>query len=105
MPRRARRIARPVFLLRWLAAGVLCAIAVAYVQPVRAYLGAKEEVGKRRAELGALMRRQNALQTRLALAGTDAFVEQEARRLGLVRSGERLFVVQGIEKWKRSHVP
>jgi cell division protein FtsB len=104
MPRRPRRIARPAHVLRWLAAAVVCAIAVAYVQPIRAYLDAREDVAERRAEKRALVRRQAALERRLELAGGEAFVEREARRLGLVRPGERLFVVKGVERWKRAHV-
>ena len=104
MPRRPRRIGRPTHLLRWLAAAVVCAIAVAYVQPIRAYMDARDEVVERRAEKRALLRRQAALEHRLELAGGEAFVEREARQLGLVRPGEELFVVKGVERWKRAHV-
>jgi cell division protein FtsB len=104
MSRRARRIARPFVLLRFAAVAVVCAIAVAYVQPIGAYLDARDEVGKRRAETQALLRRQGALRHRLELAETDTFLEREARRLGLVRPGEQLFIVKGVERWKRAHV-
>jgi hypothetical protein len=82
----------------------VCAIAIAYVQPIRAYMDARTDVAERRAEKRALLRRQAALEHRLELAGGEAFVEREARRLGLVRPGERLFVVKGVERWKRAHV-
>lgn len=100
----ARRIARPVFLFRWLGIAVVCAIAVAYVQPISAYRAARSEVATERAEKDALLRRQGALRHRLELAGSDVFLEREARRLGLVRPGERLYIVKGVEKWKRAHV-
>jgi hypothetical protein len=98
--RRTRRLR----VSRLLGAAVVCAVAVAYVQPIRAYLGARKEVAQERVEKAAAQRRQAALRKRLVLAGTDAFVEREARRLGLVRPGERLFVIRGLEAWERSGV-
>jgi cell division protein FtsB len=72
---------------------VVLAIAIAYVQPIRAYLGAKEDVAARQVQKAALLRRQGELRHRLAQTDTQAFLEREARRLGLVRPGEQLFVI------------
>jgi cell division protein FtsB len=72
---------------------VLAAIAAAYVHPVRAYLSARETVAERRAEIAVLERDQRSLEERIAAARKSAFVEREARKLGLVRPGERLFIV------------
>jgi cell division protein FtsB len=103
--RPARRPRRQFALLRWLGVAVVCAIAVAYVQPIRAYFDAKADVASHRAERAALVAKRAKLNRRLALAGTDDFIEREARRLGFVRPGERLFIIQGLETWKRTHVP
>ncbi len=92
MARRARA-SRRVHVLRWLGVAVVLAIAVAYVQPIRAYLEAKDEVATREAQRSELLRRQAVLRHELELTATDAFVEREARRLGLVRPGERLYIV------------
>jgi cell division protein FtsB len=73
------------------------AIAIAYVQPIRAYFDAKDDVAERRAERSALLREQAELRHELALTETDPFLEREARRLGLVRPGEQLFIVKGAE--------
>jgi cell division protein FtsB len=83
-------------LLRWLAIAVIGVIAFAYVHPVRSYLHARDQVEVRRSEVGALERERQKLARRLALSETDQFVEQEARRIGLVRPGERLFIVKGL---------
>jgi cell division protein FtsB len=93
----ARRPAahRRVHVLRWLGAAVVLAIAIAYVQPIRAYFDAKEEVATRTAERSALVREQAKLRHELALSETQSFLEREARRLGLVRPGEQLFIVSG----------
>lgn len=72
-------------------------IAFAYVQPVRSYLHARGQVEARRAELGTLEQEKSELARRLALSETDQFLVQEARRIGLVRPGERLFIVKGLQ--------
>lgn len=81
---------------------VVVAIAIGYVQPVKAYLDAREEVRKREAQKAALLRRQAVLDRRLRQAETDAFLEREARKLNLVRPGERLYVVRGVERWREA---
>jgi cell division protein FtsB len=98
MARRRRRPSRSQLALRWAAALVLVAIAVAYIQPLRAYGDAKGEVERRQAEVRALERERTSLATRLGVARTDAFAEREARKLGLVRPGERLFIVTGLDE-------
>jgi cell division protein FtsB len=96
--RRERTPARRRRLLFWLGAAVVCAIGVAYVQPVRAYFDTQADVAKARAERTALLRKQGELRHRMTLAGTDAFMEREARKLGLVVPGEELYIVNGLTK-------
>ena len=96
MPR--RHPSRSTLALRWLAVVVLSLIAAAYAQPLRAYLSARDDVARRRAEVGALERERRALTARLEYARTDEFVTREARKLGLVRPGERLFIVNGVPR-------
>jgi cell division protein FtsB len=95
MARTRRRPSRSSLALRWLALAVLVAIAVAYVHPIRSYADARHEVERRKAEIAALEREQERLDARIEVAKTDDFVEREARKLGLVRPGERLFIVNG----------
>jgi cell division protein FtsB len=97
MARRSRKRSRVSRAFRLLGAGALVVIAFAYVSPLRAYLDARREVTSRKAELVLLEREQAKLDRRLAASGTDEFVTQEARRLGLVRPGEQLFIVRGLE--------
>lgn len=101
MASRGRRPSRSALAVRWLAAAVLLAVAIAYVQPLRAYTRARGDVAERRAEVEGLEQANERLARRLARSGTTAFVEREARRLGLVRPGERLFIVTGIDEWKQ----
>lgn len=94
--RSARRPRRRSLALRWLAVIGLAAIAAAYVHPVRAYLSARETVAERKTEIASLERRQETLEHRIESTRTSIFVEREARKLGLVRPGERLFIVTGV---------
>ena len=104
MPRR-RRPSRSSLALRWLGLVVVVTIGLAYVHPLRSYQAAKERVVERRAELGVLEREVADLERRIALSGEEVFIEREARRLGLVRPGERLFIVKGVEARREASVP
>jgi cell division protein FtsB len=91
--------------LRWLGLAVVLVIALGYVQPLRAYLDAREQAQTRSADIAKLERERDTLERRLEFTDTDAFIEREARRLGLVRPGERLFIVKGLERVKKAQIP
>ncbi len=100
--RQRARLRRRRLLGRWLTAAVLLGVAVAYIQPVQSFQTAESEVTRKQAEVETLERKREKLKKRLAVAETDAFIEREARTHGLVRPGETLFLIQGIEKWQRA---
>ena len=102
---RRRRPSLSRLALRWLGLAVVLVIALGYVQPLRAYLDAREEVAVRQADIAVLDGERQRLERRLEFTGTDAFIEREARRLGLVRPGERLFIVKGLESAKKAQIP
>ncbi|MDQ3669305.1 MAG: septum formation initiator family protein [Actinomycetota bacterium] len=93
---RRRRLSRSALALRWFGAALLVLIAVAYVQPLRAYRQAGAELSERKAGVAALEREKKGLDERLAIARSDQFIVREARKLSLVRPGERLFIVTGL---------
>jgi cell division protein FtsB len=101
---RRRRPSRSSLALRWLGVVAFVVIALSYVHPLRSYWAAQERVAERKAELAGLDRQNARLEKRLALSDNDAFIEREARRLGLVRPGERLFIVKGVEDWRKASV-
>ena len=70
-----------------------------YARPLRSYLGVKHELAQRAGEVRALKQERRALQHRLAESASPEAFAREARRLGLVRPGERLFIVKGISAW------
>ena len=101
---RRRRPSLSRLALRWLGLAVVLVIALGYVQPLRAYLEARDEVAVRRGDIAVLEGERQRLERRLEFTGTDAFIEREARRLGLVRPGERLFIVKGVESAKKAQI-
>jgi cell division protein FtsB len=99
--RKGRRIKKPAHALRWIGLIVLLAVAIGYVQPLRAYRDASANVAERKAEVQRLASGNARLAQRIAETETPEFVAREARKLGLVRPGERLFIVTGIDEWKK----
>jgi len=71
-----------------------------YYRPLQSYFGTRHELAQRSAEVQALEAQHQALEHRLATSGTTPALIREARRLGLIRPGERLFIVKGIARWQ-----
>jgi cell division protein FtsB len=101
--RTKKRVPRGRFLLRWLALGVLVFIAFLYSQPLRSYLSTRDSLAQRSAEVRQLRAQKLRLERRLAEADTPEALTREARRLGYIKPGERLFIIKGIGDWRRQH--
>lgn len=80
-------------------------LAALYYRPVKSYFGAQHALAERRAEVRALEDRKRTLEQRLDLTRSGATLVRGARRLGLVKPGERLFIVRGIPEWRRAQAP
>jgi cell division protein FtsB len=100
--RRGRRPSRAVYVRRWLGVGALCLIGLLYYRPLKTYFGTHKMLVQRRADVQALRAQRRSLEQKLAATTTDAALIREARRLGYVKPGEKLFIVKGIEAWKRA---
>lgn len=99
MRRRSRRRLR---LLRWFALAALVLIGILYYSPVRSYFETRGALAGRLAEVRELEREQASLRRRLAARSSPEALRREARKLGYVRRGERLFIVKGVPGWKRA---
>src|SRR5215207_3421268 len=97
--RRRRRL--PV--RRLIALAVLALVGLLYVQPLRTYLETRGTLARRTAEVRTLDAEQQRLEQRLAAQTSTAALVREARRLALVKPGERLYIVKGIQAWRRDH--
>ena len=60
----------------------------------------RSQVAQTQAELSTLQAQEALLQRRLEAQTSDVTLLREARRLGYVRPGERLFIVKGIPEWR-----
>jgi cell division protein FtsB len=89
--------------MRWVALGVAVLLALLYYRPVRAYVDTRHTLHVRAAEVRDLSTRKRQLEERLAEIRSGAKLVRGARRLGLVKPGERLFIVRGIPEWRRAH--
>ena len=98
VPKRRRRLGR------WLALAAVALVALLYYRPVKTYLETRAELEARRAEVRVLEHRRSALERRLERSGTSQELLRQARRLGLVKPGERLFIVKGIGAWRRAQL-
>ena len=90
-------------LLRWCVLGVAGFVAFLYYQPLSSYLETRATLNERTAEVRLLRQERVRLQARLEHSATVAALSREARRMSLVRPGERLFIVKGVAEWRRSH--
>jgi cell division protein FtsB len=88
--------------MRWLLLGVALLVGFLYYRPLTTYLETKRELDRRSAEVRVLEEELKALERRLSVVRHPDAVERQARRLGLVRPGERLFVVKGVRAWRRA---
>jgi cell division protein FtsB len=104
MPKSQRRASRPrrrAPLLRWIALGTLVVVALLYYRPLKSYVETRSSLQERQAEVRELRAKRNQLARRLEEADTPEALARRARKLGLVKSGEQLFIVKGIEEWRR----
>jgi cell division protein FtsB len=83
-------------------AGVVL-IGFLYWKPMQTYLRTSRELKARTTEVHALREERARLKQRIAQAGTGGQLVREARRLGLVKPGEQLFIVRGITQWRKHH--
>ncbi len=97
-----RRPRRGVLVRRWLGVGALCLVGLLYYRPLRTYVDTRDTLANRAAQVKSLREERQRLQRKLADATGDAALVREARRLGLVKSGERLFIVKGVGAWEQA---
>jgi len=80
--------------------GALVLVGLLYYRPLHDYVDRREAVAERQAVVAALAAEHKTLVRRLRHVQGDAAIAREARRLGYVKPGERLFIVKGIERWR-----
>lgn len=77
---------------------VLLVIVLLYVSPTKHWLEQSATAGRQRDELRDLARENRELKRRARELRRPATLEREARRLGMVRKGERAFVIENLAR-------
>jgi cell division protein FtsB len=82
---------------------VLAAVGFLYVRPIDSYLETRDQLDERRAEVAMLRAERARLNTRLEQETSVEGLARQARRIGYVRPGEHLFIVEGTAAWAKRH--
>ena len=95
---------RPSSRIRWDRVGriaLLCVLAFIlylYIGPARSWITAYGEAKDRRAQVAKLRSQNVELREQQQRLRRASALEREARRLGMVKAGERAYGVQGLPK-------
>jgi cell division protein FtsB len=98
----ARRLEHAAHTVRWDRVGRVALLLVfigvlgLYVKPTLTWIGTYRESKAKQAEVQHLTERNRHLKARRVQLSSPGTVEREARRLGMVRPGERPYVVEGL---------
>ena len=81
---------------RWALIAVLGFVLYLYVGPAATWVSTYKEAGRKRADVAALKAENQRLRERRRDLRDPAALEREARRLGMVKAGEKSYVVEGL---------
>jgi cell division protein FtsB len=76
--------------------GTLAVIMVLYISPARHWIEQSRTAGEQNGELRELVAKNRQLKRRVRELRTPGALEREARRLGMVRRGERAYVIENL---------
>ena len=76
--------------------GTLAVIMVLYISPARHWIEQSRTAGEQNGELRELVAKNRQLKRRVRDLRTPGALEREARRLGMVRRGERAYVIENL---------
>ena len=79
---------------RWALICVFAFVIYLYVGPARAWVSTYAEAKRKREDVAKLRERNEHLLERKRLLQRAGAVEHEARKLGMVKAGEKLYVVE-----------
>jgi cell division protein FtsB len=96
MPRRTAGI-RWDRLGRWALLGVFALVLYRYIGPAVRWVQTYQEAARHRAQVAELRAENERLRARKAALSAPGALEREARRLGMVKAGERAYIVEGIK--------
>ena len=83
---------------RWALIVVLAFVVYLYIGPAANWVSTYREAGRKRAEVAALKAENRRLLERRRELRDAAALEREARRLGMVKAGEKSYVIEGLPR-------
>jgi cell division protein FtsB len=81
---------------RWALIAVLGFVLYLYIGPAASWVSAYKEAKRKRSEVAALRTENERLRERRRDLKDPASLEREARRLGMVKAGEKSYVIQDL---------
>jgi cell division protein FtsB len=100
---RSRRPPLATLARRWIAVIAIALIGYAYYHPLRSWFETRSDLASRRAEVKQLAAQKRELQARLTASTSIDALARQARMLGYVKPSEHLFIVKGIDAWRKAH--
>ena len=85
---------------RLLAIGGILLLGFLYWKPIHTYMSTRQELQQRQLDVSTMRAQRRQLEAQLRSVDSGGTLVAEARRLGLVKPGERLFIVRGIGAWQ-----
>ena len=86
---------------RWALLFVLALVLYLYIGPTKNWVSTWREAGQKREEVADLRAENERLRARRDELRRESALEREARRLGMVKAGERAYIVEGLPKPSR----
>jgi cell division protein FtsB len=83
---------------RWALLFVLALVLYLYIGPLRTWVSTWQEAKQKRGEVATLRAENHKLRVHQASLQGNSALEREARRLGMVKAGERAYIVEGLPK-------
>ena len=86
---------------RWALLFVLALVLYLYIGPTKNWVSTWREAGQKREEVATLRAENERLRERRDALRRQSSLEREARRLGMVKAGERMYIIEGLPKPSR----
>jgi cell division protein FtsB len=83
---------------RWALIGVFALVLYLYIGPAVSWVKAYREAARQRAQVAALRAENLRLRERRRELRLPSSLERQARELGMVKAGERAYIVTGLPR-------
>jgi cell division protein FtsB len=83
---------------RWALIAVLGFVVYLYIGPAATWVSTYKDAKRKRSDVAALKAENARLRERRSELKDPASLEREARRLGMVKAGEKSYVIEGLPR-------